>query len=253
MSFYDLELIEKNYYTASYWNIKNIIIDKNNNYFNASNFCKTYNSDLSKWINLDRTAVFLENYKMYDHIDSNPVITGTYLYKNVLLDLFFWINSENYLCFIKLFNQFVTLSSETSLKEIPNLICIMTSESMEYNNCYIVQSIGIKEIKNKLFGDNYYVFLHETPEARIIVNIFYSLFEKLKIDDRYFKIHFEDLKNNLIKILNTIETLKTDSEIKFSNIKENSYLEASTNNKIQIKEQTTLIVTCKDKELAIFT
>lgn len=252
MSFYDLELIEKNYYTASYWNIKNIIIDKNNNYFNASNFCKKYDTDLSKWINLDRTAVFLENYKMYDHMDSNPNLTGTYLYKNVLLDLFFWINSENYLGFMKLFNKFVTLSSETTAEK-SNIICIMTSEFMEHKNCYIVQSIGIKDIKNKLFADHYYIFLHETTEARTVVNIFYDLFENLKIDDRYFKIHFEDLKNNLLKILSAIENLKSDSEINFSIIKENSNLEAIINTKIQIKEQTTLIVTCKDKELAVFT
>ncbi|CCU55587.1 N1R/p28-like protein [Choristoneura biennis entomopoxvirus] len=92
-----------------------LIIDKNTGFFNATKLCKDGGKRFKKWLENDKSKELIEYYRKnisgpnrcHLNIDSfyiiniqgnkiNNTISGTYVYKNLLLDIASWISIEFY-------------------------------------------------------------------------------------------------------------------------------------------------------------
>lgn len=84
-----------------------IVVDRENEYFNATKLCEDYGKTFEDWKNSD----FIQNLmaelekinsyltKFYFENDKNPNISGSYLPKEYLLSLLIWISPIKYLNF----------------------------------------------------------------------------------------------------------------------------------------------------------
>lgn len=90
----------------------NLVIDKNTGFFNATKLCKQGNKQYSHWFQLKRTKDLLTCIKNYpgdrqgnfvyeikapNNVEINKEFSGTYVTKELILDIASWISPEFYL------------------------------------------------------------------------------------------------------------------------------------------------------------
>ena len=158
-----IEQIKDNYYRGEFLGL-DLVIDKNTGYFNATKLCKAGNKQFSHWYCLKKTKELLkyvskiqhprdpegvESYEVKIGTKSNPSkkeIAGTYVCKELILDIASWISSEFYLkC-----NKIIVSHAEEEFKKKYETK-IKESEIAEL--CKIIKETEIKREQDRIKHD----------------------------------------------------------------------------------------------------
>ncbi len=142
------EHIKDTFYYGLFGDFK-LVIDKNTGYFNATKLCKVGNKKFNDWSRLEKSKNMVEYYQPRYGISRigyeikgnndllNKQVTGTYVPKELILDIASWISIEFYdKCnniiinyFVNEFKKMDKIKLQEKIKEVEESMAKLTVEN----------------------------------------------------------------------------------------------------------------------------
>lgn len=161
------EHIKDTFYYGLFGDFK-LVIDKATGYFNATKLCKIGNKKFNDWSRSERSKKLVEYYqkscygisrssyevKLQNNDQLNKLISGTYVSKELILDIASWISVEFYdKCnniiinyFVNEFKKMDKNKLQEKIKEVETLTENMTKLSLEHEAIVKVKDDRIDEL-----------------------------------------------------------------------------------------------------------